>query len=78
MGFAHAVAFEGDAVSIVDQAIEDGIGDGRLPDHFARMCNRQLSSDQCGFSLVAPLEDLEEVAALLFGQPVTAPAIERQ
>jgi hypothetical protein len=29
----------------VDQAVEDGIGDARLPDHFVPLRNRQLGSD---------------------------------
>jgi hypothetical protein len=29
-GFAHALALEGDAVRVVHEAIEDGVGDGRI------------------------------------------------
>ena len=31
-GFAHGVSLQGEPVGVVDEAIEDGVGDGRVAD----------------------------------------------
>lgn len=43
---AHAVAFEGDAMGIVDDPIEYGIGDGGLADHVVPGRHGELGGDQ--------------------------------
>ena len=41
----HAVTFEGDTVGVVDDAVEDGVGDDGLADHVVPLGNRQLVRD---------------------------------
>lgn len=30
---SHAVSIQGEAVGVVHEAVEDGVGDGRVPEH---------------------------------------------
>lgn len=61
---------------IVDDAVEDGVGVGRLTDHVVPGAYRDLSGDQRGFRAVALFEDFEQVEALLIGQAMGAPVIQ--
>ena len=42
---AHAVSFQLDAVGVVDDAVEDGIGDGGFADHLMPTRDGQLGRD---------------------------------
>jgi hypothetical protein len=66
--FSHALSFEDEAVSVVDEAIEDGIGDGRVGDDLVPMLDRHLAGDDGRSTLVAIVDDFEEIAALLAGK----------
>ena len=55
---------EFEAVSVVDQAVEDGIGKRGLVDDVVPGRDRELAGDQDRASLVAVLDDFHEVAAL--------------
>ena len=48
---------------IVDNAVEDGVCDGRLADHIVPLSDGQLGGDQGGFSSVALFEDFEKIEA---------------
>ena len=63
-------------MGIVDDAIENGVGDSRLPDHVVPGGHGKLGGDQRGFPAVAFLEDFEQVETLLIGQAMSAPVIE--
>lgn len=63
-------------MSIVDDAIEDCVGDGRLPDHIMPGRHRKLGGDQCGFATIPFLEDFEKIEALLVIEAVSAPVIQ--
>ena len=65
-------------MGVVDDAIEDCVGDGGLADHLMPARDRELGGDDGGPSLVALFEQLEQVEALLIGQTVGAPVIENQ
>ena len=72
---SHAVAFKGDAVGIVDDTVEDGVGDGRLTDHVVPLGDGQLGSDHGRFAPVALFEDFQEIEALLIIERVGAPIV---
>lgn len=74
--FSRAVSFQGDAVRIVDDTIEDSASDGRLADHFVPSCDGKLSSDQRGFATVAFLEDFDQIEALLVIEAVGSPVVD--
>lgn len=60
---SHALAPEGDAVSIMHDAVEYGVGDGAVGNKVVPACHGDLGCDQGGFSLIALLDDFEEVEA---------------
>ena len=66
---SQAVAGEIDPVSIVDEAIEDGIGVSGIADQLVPFVDRDLAGDNCRSAAVTFFEDLEEV--------VTSDGIER-
>ena len=45
-GFPHALAVEFDAVGIMHEAVEDGVGEGGFADHVMPCVDRQLAGDQ--------------------------------
>ena len=45
-------------MGIMDQAIEDGIGDGGIANLFVPVCHRQLTGDDSGCMPVSFFDDL--------------------
>ena len=64
-GFAQAFSLQFDAMSVVDDAIEDSVGDGGIADDVMPVFQRQLAGDQDGSDVVAILDDFEEIASLI-------------
>ena len=52
-------------MGVVDDAVEDGVGDSGLTDHVVPLSNRQLGGNQSRFAPVALFEDFQEIEALL-------------
>ena len=67
-----------DAVGVVDDAIEDGVGERRVADEFVPAVHGNLAGDQQRALLVAVLDDLQQVAPLLGGQRFRTPVVEDQ
>jgi len=59
LGFSHRFPFQGDAVSVMDQPVADGIGDGGIGDQLVPVVGSELAGDQGGVQPVAVLKDLE-------------------
>src|ERR1700674_1289765 len=76
--FAQGLAVEGEAVRGVDEAIKDGIGDGRIDDHLVPVIDGELTGHNRGAAAVAIVDDFEQVAALLRGQGSQPPVVEDQ
>jgi len=76
--FSHGVSFEGDRVGIVDEPVEDGIGQGGFSDALVPEVDRILAGDQGGSGLPAVLEDLEEVVALVLGEGQKTEIVQNQ
>jgi hypothetical protein len=55
-------------VRVVDDAVKDGVSDCGLPNHVVPARDGKLRGDDGGASLIALLEELEEIEALLIGQ----------
>jgi hypothetical protein len=49
---------------VVQQAVQDGIGDGGLPDDSVPVFDRALAGDDGGSLVVTVLDDFEEIIAL--------------
>ena len=63
-------------MGVVDDPVEDGVGDGWLADHVVPLRDGQLGGNQGGFSAVALFEDFQEIEALLVIEGVGAPIVE--
>ena len=55
---SQALAGELDAIGVVNDAIEDGIGERRIADDLVPAVDRQLAGDDDGAGVVAVLDDL--------------------
>ena len=73
---AHRVAVEFEAIGVVDQAVEDGIGKGWFIDDVVPCSDRQLAGDQDRAVAVAVLDDFHQVAALAGGEAIRTPVVE--
>ena len=62
---AQRGTFEIDAMGAMDDAIESGVGQGGIADHLVPAIDRDLTGDQQGSPVVAIIDDLEQIAALL-------------
>ena len=43
--FSHGISFEDNFMGIMNQAVEDGIGDGRVADSLMPMVDRELTGE---------------------------------
>ena len=71
MSFSHGFSFHVDLVSVVDQPVEYGVGQGGVADGGVPLVDGQLAGGDGGASAVAIFEHFEQVAAILgvgFGQ----------
>ena len=65
-------------MGVVDNAVEDGIGERGVADDLVPVVDRHLAGDDQRAGVVAVLNDLQQVAALLGGQRFRPPVIEDQ
>src|ERR1019366_3076105 len=65
---AHGLAAHFDAVGVVNQTVQDAIGDSGIADLLVPARDRQLGSKDGGTGLVAIFADLPDFAALVFIQ----------
>lgn len=56
---AGRFALESEATSVVDDAVENGVGDGRLTDDVVPPVDGNLAGDEGGAPAAALLDDLE-------------------
>jgi hypothetical protein len=62
----------------VHEAVEDGVGDCRIDDHFVPVIDGELTGHDRRAAAVAIVDDFEQVAALLRGQRCQPPIVEDQ
>src|SRR3981081_1966007 len=75
---AHAFAGEFDAVGIVNETIEDGVGVSGIADNFVPAVDGELGSDHRGAASVAFLEDFQEIMPGGGVERLQAPIVEDQ
>jgi len=63
-------------MSVVDEAVEDGVGDGGIGDDLVPMVDWDLTGDDGRTTLMAVIDDLEEIATLLAGEWGETPVVE--
>ena len=60
--FSHAFSGELKAVSVVNEAVQDGVAEGWVADNVVPMLDGDLAGDDGGGATVAIVEDLQKVA----------------
>jgi hypothetical protein len=75
---AHGGAVEIEPISVVNDAIENGVAERRLADDLMPGGDRKLAGDQRGATTVAILDDFHEIAPLTGGEAIRAPVIEHE
>lgn len=76
--FSHALALECQPVRVVHEAVENGVGDGRIWDHLVPVLDRQLGRHDCGSAAMPVVDDLQEIARLIERDRDEAPVVEDQ
>lgn len=59
---AHALAGEGQSVSVMDEPVENGVSQGRIANGVVPVLDRELAGDDRGAAAVPIFEDLQQVA----------------
>ena len=75
-GPPQALAGEIDAVGVVHQAVEDGVGIGRVADQGVPLIDGQLAGDDGGAATVTVLEYFQEIVAGRGVERLQAPIVE--
>ncbi len=75
---SEALSFEVDAVGVVDEAIEDCVGDGGISDNFVPAIDGQLAGDDDRTSFISVFDDLEQIAALIGVERLRSPVIKNE
>ncbi len=65
-----------DGVSVVDEAVEDGVAEGWIADDIMPVIDRHLGGDERGSVAMWVIEQLEQIATLLGGELGQPPVIE--
>ena len=73
---AQAVAFELDAVGIVNDAVQYRVAEGGIGNDVMPLRHRDLACDQQGSLVVAIIDDLEQIAALVGGERFRSPVVD--
>src|SRR6516165_5111569 len=63
-------------MGVVDDAVEDGVGDGRFADDVVPAIDGDLTGDEGCTAAVAVLDDLQQVATLVGPERFQAPVVE--
>jgi len=73
---AQGIAAEIDALGVVKEAIENGIGVGWIADDVVPFVDRQLAGDDGRSAAIALFEDFQEIVARLGGERFEAPIVQ--
>jgi len=75
---AQTVALELQAMGVVDDAVEDGVGESGLADQVMPAVDRDLTGNQRSATAIAVLDDFEHVVTLLGPEWLKPPIVEDQ
>jgi hypothetical protein len=65
-------------VGVVDEPVEDGVGDGRVGDHLVPVIDRQLAGHDGRAAIMPIVDDLQQIATLILRQGCEPPVVEDQ
>ena len=63
---------------VVHEAVEDGVGDGRVGDQLVPVLDGELAGHDRRASAVAVIDDLQQIAGLILADRGEAPVVEDQ
>ena len=63
-------------MSVVDEAVQDGVSQGGISNGFMPVLNRELARDDGRTTAVAIFEDFQQIASLRWGEDGQTPVIE--
>src|SRR5262249_44167453 len=76
--FAHRSALKFDAVSVVNEPVEDAIGHSGITDLVVPLSDGNLAGENRGTRGITVITDFQEVAAFTVGQRSHGPIIDKQ
>ena len=65
---SHAFSGEGQSVCVMNEPVEDSVGQGRVANGLVPMLDRELAGDNCGATAVTIFKDLQQVSPFGNGQ----------
>ena len=65
-------------MSVVDEAVENGVGERRIADDLVPLLDRNLTGDDSRDTLVTIFQDFEEITLLSFGEDRQTPIVQYQ
>ena len=74
--FSEALTGEIDAVRVVNDAIQDGVGQSRISYYFIPTVHGDLAGDEDGAAVVAIFDDLQQIAPAIGGERLRAPYVD--
>ncbi len=75
MALAQALSGQFDAIGVVDDAVEDGVGEGGNADQIVPAGDGNLAGDDERAFVVAVLDDLQQIARLAGAERLRSPII---
>ena len=63
--FSHGASLEFELVGVVDESVEDGVGEGGVAEQFMPLGQGELAGDESGARGVSVFEEFEEVASVV-------------
>jgi hypothetical protein len=76
--FAHRWSVQFQSIGVVDDAIQDGVGEAWFADDVMPLVDVELAGDESRAAAVAVFDDLHQIAALVGGEPIRSPVVEDQ
>jgi hypothetical protein len=67
MYYSHGIAFKVDSVSVVNEPVQDSVGNGGITDSFMPFFHWQLTGNESGPGAVSVFNDFEEVSYFSVG-----------
>lgn len=74
--FAHGFALEGESQGVMNNTVEDGIGEGGILNLLMPVFDGELRGKQTGGFAIAVIEEIEDFPGMIGGQLIPEPFIE--
>lgn len=78
LGFAEGLAVEFQPVGVMDQPVQDCVGDGGIVNHLMPLVHRELAGDEGRTHSLPVVQDLQQVAILFTGDGRHAEVVDHE